>query len=147
LCALFSKQHPSAHRFYRSYGYSSLIVYSRSMELRIETFGKLFSASEGFMYDDRPLFLSFFYSDTLFGLVMQIVKELKFYLPRRMFCFRFRATAKIRVTLLLLFPILIVGQIVIRGFTPQIFQRAIPLHDQRSRQSGTYERLCRSSRR
>jgi len=77
LCALFSKQHPSAHRFYRSYGYSLLIVYSRSMELRIETFGKLFSASEGFIYDDRPLFLSFFYSDTLFGLVMQIVKELK----------------------------------------------------------------------
>lgn len=90
MCALFSKQHPSAHRFYRSYGYSSLIVYSRSMELRIETFGKLFSASEGFMYDDRPLFLSFFYSDTLFGLVMQIVKELKFYLPRRIFCFRLR---------------------------------------------------------
>jgi hypothetical protein len=31
------------------------------------------------MYDDRPLFLSFFYSDTLFGLVMQNVKELKFW--------------------------------------------------------------------
>ena len=28
------------------------------------------------MYDDRPLFLSFFYSDTLFGLILQIVKEL-----------------------------------------------------------------------
>ena len=28
------------------------------------------------MYDDRPLFLSIFYSDTLFGLVLQIVKEL-----------------------------------------------------------------------
>lgn len=36
----------------------------------------MFSASEGFIYDDRPLFLSFFYSDTLFGLVLQIVKEL-----------------------------------------------------------------------
>ena len=29
------------------------------------------------MYDDRPLFLSFFYSDTLFGLVLQNVKELR----------------------------------------------------------------------
>ena len=29
------------------------------------------------MYDDRPLFLSIFYSDTLFGLVLQIVKEQK----------------------------------------------------------------------
>lgn len=29
------------------------------------------------MYDDRPLLLSIFYSDTLFGLVLQIVKELK----------------------------------------------------------------------
>lgn len=38
---------------------------------------KMISASEGFMYDDRPLFLSIFYSDTLFGLVLQIVKELK----------------------------------------------------------------------
>ena len=28
------------------------------------------------MYVDRPLFLSFFYSDTLFGLVLQNVKEL-----------------------------------------------------------------------
>jgi hypothetical protein len=39
--------------------------------------GRVFSASEGFVYVDRPLFLSSFYSDTLFGLVMQIVKELK----------------------------------------------------------------------
>jgi hypothetical protein len=38
--------------------------------------GRVFSASEGLMYDDRPLFLSFFYSDTLFGLVLQNVKEL-----------------------------------------------------------------------
>jgi hypothetical protein len=37
----------------------------------------MISASEGFVYVDRPLFLSFFYSDTLFGLVLQIVKELK----------------------------------------------------------------------
>ena len=38
---------------------------------------KIFVASEGFVYVDRPLFLSFFYSDTLFGLVLQIVKELR----------------------------------------------------------------------
>ncbi len=41
--------------------------------------------------------------------------SLCFYLPRRMLYFRFRATAKIRLTLHLLFPILIVGQIYFRG--------------------------------
>ena len=59
------------------------------------------------MYVDRPLFLSFFYSDTLFGLVLKLLKN---YLLRRMFDSRLRATAKIRLTLLLLFPIFIVEQ-------------------------------------
>ena len=67
----------------------------------------MISASEGFVYVDRPLFLSFFYSDTLFGLVLKLLKN---YLLRRMFDSRLRATAKIRLTLLLLFPIFIVEQ-------------------------------------
>lgn len=69
------------------------------------------------------------------------------YLPRRMFDFRFRATAKIRLTLHLLFPILIVGQNLFSWLTPQICQRARRLPYQRFRRSGTYEHLCRSSKR
>ncbi len=46
-----------------------------------------------------------FVSDIMFGLFLNC------YLPRRLFDSRLRATAKIRLTLLLLFPIFIFGQI------------------------------------
>ncbi len=96
------------------------------------------------MYDDRPLFLSSFYSDTLFGLVMQNVKEL--------ICL---GGYLIQLTLPLQDPCnfaSFVSDIYFRAdffcdFTPQIFLRSEPLHDQRSHRSGTCEHLCQSSRR
>ena len=59
------------------------------------------------MYDDRPLLLSFFYFRYFIRACFEIVICLGGYL-----IFAYATTAKIRLTLLLLFPILIVGQIV-----------------------------------
>jgi hypothetical protein len=67
---------------------------------------KLFLASEGFVYDDRPLLLSFFYFRYFIRACFEIVICLGGYL-----IFAYATTAKIRLTLLLLFPIFIFGQI------------------------------------